>query len=40
MDYGVQFFPDDRRKSGAAYFSDALALAEDAETCSLWRTTA
>ena len=34
MEFGVQFFPDVRpqEKSGAAYFSDALALAEEAAT--------
>jgi alkanesulfonate monooxygenase SsuD/methylene tetrahydromethanopterin reductase-like flavin-dependent oxidoreductase (luciferase family) len=33
MEFGVQFFPDVRpqEKSGAAYFSDALALAEEAD---------
>ena len=33
MQFGVQFFPDVRpqQKSGAAYFSDALALAEEAD---------
>jgi hypothetical protein len=31
LEFGVQFFPDVRpqEKSGAAYFSDALALAEE-----------
>jgi hypothetical protein len=33
MEFGVQFFPDvgPQEKSGAAYFSDALALAEEAD---------
>ena len=33
MEFGVQFFPDVRpqEKSGAAYFSDAVALAEEAD---------
>src|SRR5271155_5352319 len=33
MQFGVQFFPDvaPEQKSGAAYFSDALALAEEAD---------
>jgi alkanesulfonate monooxygenase SsuD/methylene tetrahydromethanopterin reductase-like flavin-dependent oxidoreductase (luciferase family) len=33
MEFGIQFFPDVRpqEKSGAAYFSDALALAEEAD---------
>jgi alkanesulfonate monooxygenase SsuD/methylene tetrahydromethanopterin reductase-like flavin-dependent oxidoreductase (luciferase family) len=33
MEFGVQFFPDvgPQEKSGAAYFGDALALAEEAD---------
>ena len=33
MEFGVQFFPDVKpeQKSGAEYFRDALALAEEAE---------